>query len=189
MESFTRPFFPYNKASRKKKVCVMIIGIKSDTSVLFLAKSSHPLLYHVQHIISGSYRSFHRQKMNSRATHAHSEMYKLAWCLPLSKHKLILHYRQSVISFKCWFKYDGWCLDNIKRRPLPKPEILHIQRQRVWCSRQQTAAALLLDAYQAAGCGCFLADSVFFPWRETHLALDNLSLVFYCVIHAKLCSM
>ena len=174
----------------------MIIGIKSDTSVLFLAKSSHPLLYHVQHIIFGSYRSFHRQKKWTPHPHTHThththtqKMHKLAWYLPQSKHKLILHYRQSVISFKCWFKYDGWCLDNIKRRPLPKPEILHIQRQRVWCSRQQTAAALLLDAYQAAGCGCFLADSVFFPWRETHLALDNLSLVFYCVIHAKLRSM
>ena len=30
---------------------------------------------------------------------------------------------------KCLFKYDGRCVDNIKRRPLPKPEILHIQRQ------------------------------------------------------------
>lgn len=28
------------------------------------------------------------------------------------------------------FKYDGWCVDNIKRQLLPKPEILHIQGER-----------------------------------------------------------
>lgn len=77
-----------------------------------------------------------------------SEMHKQKWHLPLSKQRLMLHYRQSVNMVNVCLKYDGWWVDNIKRQSLPKPEILHIQRQPAWCSRQPTADALLLDAYQ-----------------------------------------
>lgn len=67
--------------------------------------------------------------------------------MPVSKQKLMLHYRLSVNLENTCLKYDGGCVDNIKRRLLPKPEILQIQRQPARCSRQPTVNALLFDAY------------------------------------------
>lgn len=76
-----------------------------------------------------------------------SEMHKQTWHLPLSKQRLMLHYYQSVnLVLNVCLKYDGWCLDHIKRRSLPKPEILHIQRQKAWCSRQPTPCCLMLTS-------------------------------------------
>lgn len=91
---------------------------------------------------------YSRANWNSLIHFSSSEMHKQGRHLPLSKQGLMLHHCKSVSLVNIPLKYDGWYVDNIKSRPLPKPEILHIQRQPVRCSRQPTADALLLDAYQ-----------------------------------------
>lgn len=128
-----------------KKVGVMILGI--EWCISFVERLS--LVMHSCVLCSTVFLArkwLHRQIWTLHFLF--SEMHKQAWHLPLSKQRLMLHYRQSVNMVNVCLKYDGWCVDNIKRRPLPKPEILHIQRQPAWCSRQPAADALLLDAYQ-----------------------------------------
>lgn len=75
-------------------------------------------------------------------------MHKQVWSLPLSKQKLMLHYRQSVNLESVCLKHDGWSVADIKRQALPKPEILRSQRQTVWSFRQPAADVPALDAYQ-----------------------------------------
>lgn len=43
---------------------------------------------------------------------------------------------------ECWCKYDGCSVDDMKRRPLPKPEILHIQTLQLPGCRRPAASSL-----------------------------------------------
>lgn len=71
----------------------VILEIKSDTSVLF--NRGLVMLSCVQPILSSRVIAL---QVFPRVNFCLSEMHKQVWHLPLSKHKLMLHYRQSVNS-------------------------------------------------------------------------------------------